>query len=145
MHRATLAATVVIALVACRPPGDGDPIGGNECFVSEECIEGEVCARDGICYRAENVRMVKATWTIAGVVASEASCSAHPDLHIRFDGANVADDLGFAPVPCATGQFFVDRLPRSFTFVELRADNQSSPRDSSMIDASGMAALDLAF
>jgi len=116
---------------------------GGECFVDQECISGEVCARDELCWPASEVHLVKATWTIRGQPASEASCAAHPDLHIRFNG-NLSDDLGFAPVPCATGQFVVDRLPRPFTRVELGVD-RGGPGSSAPIDPAGMAVLDLPF
>jgi hypothetical protein len=126
----------VVLLGACPRPG-----GGGECFFDEECIEGELCGRDDNCWPASEIRRVMTTWTVRGQPASAATCARAPDLHIIFDG-NVSDDLGFSPVPCAIGQFVVDKLPRPFTRVELGVDNSSLWR-SAAISADGTATIDL--
>lgn len=135
-------ASSLLVLGAC--PGGG-PSGGGKCFVDQECISGEVCARDELCWPEGEVRFVKTTWTVRGQTASAANCTTFPDLHIRFDGGSVPDDLGFAPVPCETGMFVVDKLPRAFTTVELRADRRGAPTTFATIDAAGMAVFDLRF
>jgi hypothetical protein len=78
-----------------------------------------VCARDNACAPAGGVRAVTTTWTIGGAAASTTTCASHPDLFISFIGRDPGDTLGFAPVPCRTGQFFVDKLPDRFRQVEL--------------------------
>jgi len=138
-----VAAVTLAALALGGCPRPGGPGGGGECFVDEECAAGEVCARDELCWPEDQVRRVETRWTVRGMPASATTCAGHPDLHIRFDG-NVADDLGFAPVPCEVGQFTVDRLPRPFTLVELSVDN-GGPGRTTTIDALGMAVLDLPF
>jgi hypothetical protein len=139
-----LAAVVSLVLLgACpRPGGDDGPSGGGECFVDQECITGEVCARDDVCWPESEVRSVRTTWTLRGQPASTTTCARTPDLHFIFDG-NVSDDLGFAPVPCETGQFFIDKLPRPFTRVELGVDDGAWRV--ATIDGSGEAVIDLPF
>jgi hypothetical protein len=135
------AALSIVLLGACpRPGGDDGPGGGGECFVDAECITGEVCARDDVCYPASEVRAVRTTWTLRGQPASATTCAQAPDLHIIYDG-NVADDLGFSPVPCETGSFFIDKLPRPFTRVELGVDGGAWRAAS--IGPDGTATLDL--
>lgn len=138
-----LAVLAPAMLAGCPGVGGRSPTGGGECFVDQECISGEICARDELCWPADEVRLVKATWTVRGMPASEATCAQHPDLHIRFDG-NVSDDLGFSPVPCATGMFVVDKLPLPFTRVELTI-GKNGPGNTASINSAGMAALDLPF
>lgn len=95
-------------------PG-GDPIYG--CRQDAEC-GAQVCARDGECYPAASIRLVVTTWTVRGEAATAASCAAHPDLSIHFETANF-QSFGFAPVPCRNGKFTIDKLPASYTRVEL--------------------------
>lgn len=130
----------LILLGACPPQG-GDT-GGGECFVDGECVSGEVCARDGHCWPQAEVRRVETTWTLRGQPANATSCASAPNLHIVFDG-NVSDDLGFEPVPCEIGQFVIDKLPRSFTIVELGVDDRAWRRAS--ISSAGTASIDLPF
>jgi hypothetical protein len=127
-------------LGACPRPGGDDVSGGGECFVDQECVTGEVCGRDDVCWPASEVRLVRTTWTLRGQPANDTTCAGFPDLHIVFDG-NVSDDLGFSPVPCETGQFVVDKLPRPFTRVELGVDG--GPWRVTTISSSGTATLDL--
>jgi hypothetical protein len=138
-----VAAMSLVLLGACPAPGGGGPVSGAECFVDEECITGEVCARDDVCWPAADVRPVRTTWTVRGQPASETTCAGFPDLHIVFDGS-VRDTLGFSPVPCAIGQFFIDKLPRPFTRVELGVDD-TRMWATTTIGPTGMAALDLTF
>jgi hypothetical protein len=72
--------------------------------------------------------MVRVTWTVNGVPATPMTCAPTPDLQIAFLGFEAGEDpLGFAPVPCDTGQFVVDKLPRSYTQVELGREGSGSP------------------
>lgn len=138
-----VAALSLVVLGACPHPGNGGPSGGGECFVDEECVTGEVCARDELCWPASDVRLVKATWTLRGQPATETTCARHPDLYIQFQGGAV-EDLGFSPVPCANGQFTIDKLPRSYTRVELGVDD-GGPWTATSIGSTGQIALDLTF
>ncbi len=130
-----------LAFVLLLAPLAGCPIEGTgDCQLDSECGD-LVCARDGICMTADSVRAVKATWTINGVAANAESCASAPDLYIRFNGATRDDSLGFSPVPCFTGQFTIDKLPKRFVSVQLGVDGGT--REVVDIDDSGMAIIDL--
>lgn len=140
MRPAALSLVLALGLGAC--PGPGGPSTG-ECNMDEECGGGEVCARDNLCWKASEVRFVKATWTVSGQPASAAACARYPDLYIDFYGTSV-QNLGFSPVPCENGQFAIDKLPRGFTRVEVGVDN-GGPWRATSISAAGTAAVDLVF
>jgi len=109
-------------------PGDGwtgpsgDPLVG--CRSDAECSP-QVCARDRACYPATSVRTAHVTWTVHGAAASASTCSAMPDLTLRFWGPN-GESFGFAPVPCKNGSFFVDKFPTVYDSVELGPESSSS-------------------
>ncbi len=106
----------VLVLLACAgcPRGGG----GDDCIENNECPGTEVCGRDKSCTDPSNVREVTVTWTVNGAPANTVSCSGR-DFTLAFLGDGFDDELAFAPVPCVTGQFFVDRLPRRFRSVQL--------------------------
>lgn len=109
-------ALVGLLVLACT----GCPRGGqDECAQNADCAAGEVCARDRACADPSSVREVTVGWTVNGSDANTVSCADHADFTLTFFGDAFGDELGFTPVPCATGQFFVDRLPRRFETVEL--------------------------
>ena len=116
----------------------GDPVYG--CRMDSEC-GAQVCARNGNCYPATSIRAVVTTWTVGGEVASVASCTGHPDLSIRF-ATTSGDSFGFAPVPCRNGKFTIDKLPTSYTRVELAVDGASYATSAS-ITSTGDAMIDL--
>lgn len=116
----------------------GDPVYG--CRQNSECGT-QVCARDGECYPAASIRAVVTTWTVGGEVASVASCTGHPDLFIHFATTNGAS-FGYAPVPCRNGKFTIDKLPTSYTRVELGIVG-SSFGSSAPITSAGAAMIDL--
>jgi hypothetical protein len=72
--------------------------------------EGPICARDGECLRADEVRVGHVEWTVSGQPASAAACAAAPDLELLFLAGGV-NEFGYSPVPCAEGEFTVDKLP----------------------------------
>jgi hypothetical protein len=142
----------VLVLVGCiRPPledpppplDDGwmDPSGNPISGCPFDC-GSDVCARDGRCHPADAVRVVHARWTIEGAPASIDTCVPHPDLAIAFSDTSGNTSFGFAPVPCRTGLFTVDRLPDVYSKVELGIDGQG-PSVSAGFDESGNAILDL--
>lgn len=111
VHRAVLAVVLGAGCLAPTPSG--------ECHTDPECDDGEVCARDGMCTSAAGVRSLTTTWTIQGAPADATTCAPHPEFFISFIGYDYGDQLGYAPVPCALGRFFIDKLPRRFRAVEL--------------------------
>ncbi|MBA3457625.1 MAG: hypothetical protein H0T42_31375 [Deltaproteobacteria bacterium] len=116
----------------------GDPFYG--CRRDSEC-GSQVCARDGACYPATSIRAVVTTWTVGGEVATTASCTTHPDLFIRFATTN-GESFGYSPVPCRNGKFTIDKLPMSYSRVEL-GGNGSGFGTSATITSTGTAMIDL--
>jgi hypothetical protein len=131
-------AVVTLFLAGC-PLAAGPSTG--ECEGDSDC-SGNVCARDGFCYPEEVVREVKTTWTIRGQTASPTSCGPVTSLMIGFSGDNPGEaPLMYAPVPCEIGQWVMDKLPRSYGFVELGKENGFSQTKS--ISATGTVEFDL--
>ncbi|HVK89013.1 MAG TPA: hypothetical protein VM513_33060 [Kofleriaceae bacterium] len=97
---------------------------GGECLNDPDCEGSEVCGRDGTCASSSSVRQVTVMWTVNGAPATMTSCAAHPDLFVTFH-AGPGDTLGYAPVPCFTGQFNIDKLPLRFTSAELGVDGSA--------------------
>lgn len=102
------------------------PSNSGECNVDAECDSGDVCARDRMCTSAASVRAVTVTWTLRGAAADATTCAPHPDLFLTFIGRDHTDTLGYAPVPCELGRFFIDKLPDRFRDVELGVDGGAS-------------------
>lgn len=114
----------------------------SECATDSDC-DGTVCARDNTCRGADEVRGVTVTWTIDGMAASEPLCAGN-ELYVEFDDLSTGQTLGFEPVPCASGKFFVDKLPYDYTTIEVgpigRGLSKTAP-----IDSQGAASVDLRF
>src|SRR5688500_8030109 len=128
----------VLLLLLAGCPMTGPSTG--ECATDGDCA-GNVCARDGWCYPAADVREVKTTWTIMGRPASSATCGT-VTLSIAFSGGAAGEDpLMYAPVPCDIGQWLMDKLPESYSFVELGKENGFPERKT--IGASGEVTFDL--
>lgn len=119
--RALLLLLALGALSACPNSGAG------ECTSDRDC-DGEVCARDGACLPASDVRAVKVRWTLSGQPPSTVNCEGHEDLFVHFEGPNPGETVGFAPVPCFTGQFTIDKLPTSYDTVEVGIERGASTR-----------------
>jgi hypothetical protein len=150
-------ALLVVLVAGCLPPAEpppdrddydyddggwtgpgGDPFSG--CRQDSECGT-QVCARDGDCYPAASIRLVTTTWTVRGEPANATSCATHPDLFIHFETSNGAS-FGYAPVPCKNGKFTIDKLPLSYTRVELGIMGTSSGTSASITSA-GDTSIDL--
>lgn len=130
---------VLTVLLAGCPLATGPSTG--ECERDGDCA-GNVCARDSFCYPASDVREVKTTWTIRGNPASPTSCGPVTSLMIGFAGGAAGEEpINYAPVPCEIGQWLMDKLPRSYTTVELGKEN-GFPQAKS-IGASGLVEFDL--
>jgi hypothetical protein len=139
--------------------GDGGDNGGygGYCGSDSDCINelgsGYVCARDEECQLASDVRTVHITWTIMGSAAGSDTCSSSPDLELLFnqtgDLSGTNYQFGFAPVPCAEGEFSIDKLPDYYAYVGLFDNSSFSENDSAgatgTFDGSGDCALDLNF
>lgn len=141
MRAPALAVALVLplALGGCLSSG---PMGG-ECNRDNDCGGGEVCARDGMCALSSSVRSVVTRWTIGGSPPTDQLCASHPDLYIKFIGADFSDSFGYAPVPCALGQFTMDKLPDRYQAVELGVDNGTA--STAPITSQNSAAINLVF
>lgn len=117
--RALLLVGLLVTLGAC--PSSGGP----ECTTDREC-DGDVCARDGSCQPASAVRSVKVRWTLSGAPPSTVACEGHEDFFVHFEGPNPGETVGFAPVPCFTGQFSIDKLPVTYDTVEVGIEGGAS-------------------
>jgi hypothetical protein len=106
-------AVSAVALAGCFPQGD------YQCDLDTDCSGGEVCARTHECLAASDVRSVKIDWTIEGQPDTVTGCPALglTDMTIQFTGDQT--ELSFAPVPCAGGSYFIDKLPLRFSEVSL--------------------------
>jgi hypothetical protein len=112
-----------------------------ECKTDDDC-NGNICARDHWCHPARAIISIKTTWTVRGMTADAFTCQSSPDLEITFTGPNGEWALGYAPVPCADGQFLMDKLPGSYTNVELGLPDHDA---ASKPILNGQVAFDLQF
>lgn len=126
---------VLLALAGCFRGSGGD------CEVDADCSNG-VCARNSECLPAAEVRSVRVSWTIRGMPASATTCTPHPNFYLLFASSQVNDTFGYEPVPCASGLFTVDKLPRRFVSVEIGVENWF--QEDQAFDSQGNAAFDLA-
>jgi hypothetical protein len=124
MSSSVLVAVLVLACAGCPRSGQG-----GDCEYNDECTP-DVCGRDHACTAASNVREVTVTWTVHGADANVQTCAPKPDMTLTFVGDTIGDELGFEPVPCATGMFFVDRLPKRFHSVDLGLGGRRIPINS---------------
>jgi hypothetical protein len=132
--RAWALAVLVLVCAGC-PGNDG------ECHDDSDCRGGNVCARNTECLPPSEVRSVRITWTIRGLAANEMLCAPTPDFYLMFQGTQFNDEFGFAPVPCKSGVFSIDKLPTRFVSVEIGVENGFS--EVKAFDAQGTAAFDL--
>ena len=135
MRSLALRIALSFLLPACPSGSDG------QCAIDDDCAGTSVCARTSECLPASEVRVVRVTWTIRGMPASDATCAQTPDLYVMFAGTGIQDTFGYAPVPCKAGLFTVDKLPRRFVSAEVGAENRFM--ETQALDANGNAAFDL--
>ena len=126
---------MLLVLAGC--PTSAKP---SQCTTDPDC-GGLVCARNGECLSANQIWMVKVTWTIRGMPASATTCATTPSFYLQFDGQTTNDTFGYTPVPCDAGIFSIDKIPRRFFQVELGVDQRFT--DIALIDAMGAAKFDI--
>jgi hypothetical protein len=121
----------------CSADSDCNPDGGS----------AYVCARDEECLMPSQIWTVHVTWTVSGQPASATSCTNAPDLQLFFGetGEGGGYDWGFAPVPCAEGEFTIDKMPTYFQTVDLLRDTDDTGGATGTFDGSGDLALDLPY
>ena len=144
-----LASTVSLGACLTPPPDqggwtgpNGDPVDG-ECHKDTDCPSASVCARDGSCYAPSDVTTVHINWTVGGMPASDATCKNAPDLSVDFEGDGYGG-LGYAPVPCKSGKFTVDKLPAFYSGVTITRDGHGGAGVTGFF-VNGSTTLDLPF
>jgi hypothetical protein len=123
-----IAALVVTACLA----GCGGVTTSAECQNDSQCGD-DVCTRTGECLPRSSVRQLAVQWTVNGVAASATSCAAHPNLYLKFEGADYGDVFPVQPVACSAGKYNIDKLPRRYMQVELGFEGSTG--EMSTIDA----------
>jgi hypothetical protein len=132
-------ALAFVFVVGCGTHAASAPPG--EC--GSRCDADLICTRDHRCLPPEQVRAVHVLWTVSGAPASATTCTAAPDLLLDLRSRN-GPHLGFEPVPCAEGEFTVDRLATDYDSVDLgRASDHSLQHGT--FDAAGNAMLNLPY
>lgn len=149
-------AAAAAAAPACGPASDdstecpdGCPTAPTPtgCTSDASCGDGNVCANDGACYPAAQIRIAHVTWTVAGQPASAATCAGEPDLQLDMTSTTV--DVpgnygeGWAPVPCAEGEFTFQKMPVLYDGAELDPYGAGTATARGPLDGSGEVALDL--
>jgi hypothetical protein len=160
-------ALLAVCLLGCIPPdhddhsddywsggdsGWGSGWGGDDglpptlgCTSDAACGSGLTCTRTGECLASSMVRAVYTLWTVDGMTASDATCSAAPKLAITFSSNTSGEQWGYTPVPCNAGKFTVDKFPMRFTSVQLAREGDYTGGVYRMFDAQGTASLDLPY
>lgn len=156
------AVLVVLLLAACtsRPDSVFDPDpepgpvtgpfgrggGGVHCDYDQNCSPGLLCSRAHVCTPTDQIRTVRAEWTLRGMPAGADTCAAAPSLMISFWGSGgYGGSLSYAPVPCAEGVFTIDKLTASFSQVQLGKTAGTSPTTANIDPTTGVAKLDLPY
>jgi hypothetical protein len=110
------AALLVFPLAACFS-GAGD----DTCRIDRDCGD-LVCTRTGDCASASGIYALRIEWTVNGQTTDQpGACSAIGELELSITDPGTHDTHAVRPVPCASGSFFFDKLPLSFTDVEVTA------------------------
>lgn len=135
-----------LAVIACLPLlGCFEAVDGGACGSDNDC-PGAACTRVGEC--AEQPYALRVSWTIAGQPASATACAGISELELSIIDPSTGTAHTVRPVPCALGSFFYDKLPQSYTDVQLWSFGLSGQRGGfatgSSIGSGGALTLDLA-
>ena len=123
----------------------GGPIGFPDGCDDRNCPSGEVCARIGGCAPADQIRAVHIYWTLSGKPANATTCDATPSLYLQISPPG-SYGQGWAPVACSQGKFTIDKIPLSYTEVDLNQRGSSNMPQHGTIDAvTGEVTIDLPF
>lgn len=135
-----LALLAMLPLAGCFEPADGGP-----CASDSDC-PGAVCTRVGEC--SSQAYPLRVTWTVEGQPASATSCAAISELELSIIDPSSGTSHTVRPVPCPTGSFFYDKLPPSYTDVQLWSFSAATGQrrafaQGSALGADGVVALDI--
>jgi hypothetical protein len=148
-------ALVLVALAGCidgTPPYSGPPTPVSpiepgtptaSCSTGAGCSAGLACARDGVCYPPSELRAVHVSWTVHGMAASTTTCNPKWVFEVAFYPSHSGvSTVAFSPVPCESGRFTVDLLPKDLA--EAGAGDRHAGLARGPIDATtGEATLDI--
>jgi len=155
-------AVLVVLLAGCTsrpnslpdPDPDPGPVSGPfgrggagvHCDYDQNCSPGLVCSRSHACTPTDQIRTVRAEWTLRGLPASAQTCAAAPSLTISFWGpGGLGGSLAYSPVPCVEGVFTIDKLTTSFVEVELGKASGDTRVSANVDPMTGEAKLDLPY
>lgn len=106
----------LLPLAACGVSADP-----GVCRTDRDCGD-DVCTRVGQCESSDDIYALRVEWTVRGLTTDQpAACADISELELSIESPSNGDRHRVAPVPCAPGSFFYDRLPLSFTEVTLTA------------------------
>ena|GEM_PF-2702601 len=121
-----------------------------ECNTDSQCGDGFSCTRTAECVEIARLSSTRLTWTINGITPSPAdstACNGIGELEVDFDDSLNGLGTGFAPVPCANGQVYYDKMPPRFDSVTLVAKDNAGRRLTSesavLREGENVVALDL--
>jgi len=127
------------------PINPGGPIAFPGGCQDSWCSTGEVCVRTGGCAPVDQVRAIHVYWTLSGKPADATTCERAPSLYLQISQPGEFGP-GWAPVPCSQGKFTVDKIPTSYTEVDLSRRGSGAPPQHGTIDATtGEVTIDLPF
>ncbi len=134
-----LALLSMLSLAGCFEAVDGGACG------SDSDCPGAACTRVGEC--AENPYSLRVAWTIGGQPASATTCAEISELQLSVIDPSTRTTHTVSPVPCPPGSFFYDKLPQSYTEVQLWSFGLAGQRGSfatgSAVGSDGVLTLDL--
>lgn len=136
MRVARLGLFAVVALGALGACGVSSDAG--VCRTDRDCGD-DVCTRVGQCEASDAVYALRVEWTVRGLTTDQpAACADISELELAVEAPSTGDVHRVAPVPCAPGSFFFDRLPPSYTEVTVTAYG----RFGEYLDAASGSAID---
>jgi hypothetical protein len=101
-------------------PGFGAP-----CTLTSDCTGDQVCARDHECLEPAQAHSVLVRWTVGGQPATSTSCAPLGELELQFTAVATGEGVGYAPLMCTEGQFFIDVWPTRYDQVAVETITQT--------------------
>jgi len=95
--------------------------GTDVCRTDRDCGD-LMCTRVGTCASSDGIYALRIEWTVNGQTTDQTGvCAPVGELAVSVSDPSTGDDHTVRPVLCTTGSFFYDKLPLSFTDVEVTA------------------------
>lgn len=121
--------------------------GSDTCRSDRDCGD-LVCTRVGACASSDGIYALRIEWTVNGQTTDQAGvCASVGELAVTVSDPSTGDDHTVRPVLCTLGSFFYDKLPLSFTDVEVTAYSPGGDTldigRASAVGAGGLVRVDL--